>query len=174
MEINLIKELILKQYHFNLKFAEQLVVDIPQGLMSKRAGDGLENHPSFTLGHLVTVSAMTAEDLGGNYEVPEGWKNLFQRKGPGDPRMPELDSLLYPSKENLLDELKKQHLKVAEALKSVDDEFLLNSCKWRFEKFFPTILDLVIFMCISHESMHLSQVSAWRRAIGLSSALAAL
>jgi len=174
MEVNPAKELIVKQYHFNLKFAEKLVEDIPPELMTKSGGAGLENHPSFTLGHLVTASAMTSEDLGGTYEVPDGWKNLFQRKGPGDPRKPELDSLLYPSKEKLLSELNKQHEKVVEGLKAADDEFLLSSCKWRFDQFFPTILDLVTFMCISHESMHLSQLSAWRRAMGMSSALAAL
>lgn len=174
MEIKLIKELILKQYHFNLKFAEQLVNDIPPDLMSKHAGNGLENHPSFTLGHLATASAMTAEDLGSSYEVPHGWKKLFQREGPGDPRLPDPDSAVYPSKKMLLDELKKQHEKVIDALNHADDEFLLNSCKWRFDTFFPTILDLATFMCISHESMHLSQLSAWRRAMGFPSALATL
>lgn len=174
MEINLIKELILKQYHFNMQFAERLVEDIPQELMSKQAGDGLENHPSFTLGHLATASAMTAEDLGSTYVIPDGWKNLFQRKGPGDPRKPDPDAASYPSKKMLLDELKRQHQKVIEALTLADDAFLLNSCKWRFDTFFPTILDLATFMCISHESMHLSQLSAWRRAMGFPSALARL
>lgn len=174
MEINLIKELLQKQYQFNLKFAERLVIDIPQDLMSKSAGNGLENHPSFTLGHLVTASAMTTEDLGGTYEVPDGWKDLFQRNGPGDPRKPELNELLYPDKKLLLLELKFQHEKVVAALNNASDDFLLNDCKWRFDQFFPTVLDLVTFMCVSHESMHLSQLSAWRRAMGFSSALAAL
>ena len=174
MEIKLIKDLIRKQYQFNLKFAERLVSDVPQEKMSKPAGDGLENHPSFTLGHLTTASAMTVEDLGGIYDVPDGWKDLFQRKGPGDPRKPDLDESLYPAKDLLLQELRRQHELVISELENVNDDFLLNSCKWRFEHFFPTLLDLVTFMCVSHEIMHLSQLSAWRRAMGYSSALAAL
>jgi len=174
MELNLIKELILKQYQFNLKFAEKLVDDIPQELMSRHIGDGLENHPSFTIGHLATASAMMVEDLGRSYEVPEGWKKIFERSGPGDPRKPETDSSAYPSKDLLIHELKNQHEKVAAALMFANKDFLMSNCKWRFDKFFPTVLDLTAFMCISHESMHLSQLSAWRRAMGFSSALAGL
>ncbi len=168
------KELILKQYQFNLTFAAKLVEDVPQKLMSIEAGKGLENHPSFTLGHLATASAMTVEDLGGVYEVPEGWKDLFQRKGPGDPRQPSKDLSLYPSKEILLAELKHQHLKVEAIFEHADEKIFLSPFGWRFKSYFPTTLDLVAFMCISHQSMHLSQLSAWRRAMGLPSALAAL
>lgn len=174
MEIQLIKDLIRKQYQFNLTFAERLVSDVPQDKMSKAAGEGLENHPSFTLGHLATASAMTVEDLGGSYDVPEGWKNLFQRKGPGDPRKPDLDESLYPHKELLLAELKKQHELVKVTLQNAGNDFLMGPCKWRFHQYFPTLLDLVTFMCVSHESMHLSQLSAWRRAMGFPSALATL
>ena len=46
--------------------------------------------------------------------------------------------------------------------------------KWRFSEYMPTMLDLITFMCINHEAMHLSQLAAWRRAMGLPSALASL
>jgi hypothetical protein len=174
MELQFIKNTVLKQYHFNLKYAEKLVDDIPENLMTKSGGDGLENHPAFTLGHLATASSMTVEDLGGLYKVPEGWKQLFQRKGPGDPRKPDPDVALYPSKNILLEELNIQHERVIEQFKNAPEFFLLNNCKWRFEKYFPSVLDLVVFMCLSHECMHLSQLSAWRRAMKFSSALAEL
>jgi hypothetical protein len=167
-------EIILKQYRFNIDFAEKSVADIPQEMMSENKGHGLENHPSFTLGHLAIASAMTVEDLGGTYHVPEGWHELFARKGPGDPRLPDPDLNVYPSKEILLRELKEQHLRVEIMLKSMDDAALMKSFSWRFNNYFPTLLDLVTFMCISHESMHLSQLSAWRRAMGFPSALALL
>ena len=43
--------------------------------------------------------------------------------------------------------------------------------QWRFTKHMPALLDIVVFMCINHEAMHLGQLSAWRRAMGLPSAL---
>lgn len=174
MELSFIKENILKQYHFNLDFAVKSVEDVPQELMCIVPFKGLENHPAFTLGHLVTASAMTVDDLGGKSNIPERWNDLFVRNGPGDPRMPNEDSTLYPLKKTLLEELRRQHQQVETALKNSTDNFLLSPMKWRFNKYFPTTLDLVTFMCISHESMHLSQLSAWRRAMSLPSALAAL
>jgi hypothetical protein len=173
MDLKIAIETVLKQYHFNLHYAEKLVADVPPELMSKSAGAGLENHPSFTLGHLATASAMTVEDLGGTYEVPGGWKELFQRKGPGDPRKPA-EGVVYPPKNSLLSQLKLQHSKVETALMHADQGFLNAPFKWRFNQYFPTTFDLVAFMCISHEIMHLSQLSAWRRAKGLPSALAAM
>ena len=174
MDLQAAKEIILKHYRFNLAFAEKLVDDIPQEMMSRSGGKGLENHPSFTLGHLATASAMTVEDLGGCYEVPDGWHDLFVRKGPGDPRIPSEEAMLYPLKAILLEEFRHQHLKTELMLMKSDDTILLAPIKWRFNTFFPTALDLVMFMCIGHESMHLAQLSAWRRGMGFPSALAIL
>jgi hypothetical protein len=50
--------------------------------------NGLVNHPAFTLGHLISGSALLAEDLGAVFEMPDHWADLFLRKGPGDPRKP--------------------------------------------------------------------------------------
>src|SRR4051812_5815596 len=98
MDLDFVKELVMRQYRFNLAYAEKLVEDIPPALMCTQPVNGLENHPAFTLGHLVTASAMTVEDMGGLYEVPDGWSELFVRKGPGDPRKPTEGSALFPSK----------------------------------------------------------------------------
>ncbi|MBL0138208.1 MAG: hypothetical protein IPP86_06710 [Bacteroidetes bacterium] len=38
---------------------------------------GLENHPAFTLGHLVSKALYWREDLGDSFEMPEKWKELF-------------------------------------------------------------------------------------------------
>jgi len=70
MDLSSANEIILKQYQFNPEHANKLVAEIPLEQKSKSAGPGLENHPSFTLEHLVTASAITGEDLGMKYEVP--------------------------------------------------------------------------------------------------------
>ena len=168
------KEMIIASYRFNLLYAEQLVIDVAEDLMTKAGTKALEKHPAFTLGHLVTASAMTSRYLGGPYEIPEGWEELFKRKGPGDPRTPSLDSNAYPSKELLLQELKKQHLLVANLISNMKEEQFEEPAKWRFAQYMPTLGDLIHFMCINHESMHLGQLAAWRRAQGLPSALARL
>lgn len=167
-------ENILRQYDFNLKYAKALVQDLSDDQMTTTPSNGLENHPAFTLGHLISGSAGLAEDLGAKFEMPDKWADLFLRKGPGDPRKPDPDKNKYPSKEMLLKELEDQHAKVRLRLVNIDIIELNKPVKWRFNTYMPTLLDLVVFMCINHEAMHLGQLAAWRRAMGLSSALATL
>lgn len=163
-------EPIIKQFDFNLAFANKLVEDVGEEQMTVIPSKGLENHPAFTLGHLASGSAMMVEDLGGEFILPEGWRELFLRKGPGDPRQPLLDEK-YPLKNELLVELEKQHNEVKSLLLVVTSEQLAAPIQWRFGRFMPTLLDAVLFMCVNHEAMHLSQLSAWRRAMNLPTAL---
>lgn len=165
------KEIILKSYAFNLKYAEKLVEVIPEDLMTNVPSKGFENHAAFTLGHLISASALTSKYLDGPYEMKPAWENLFKRKGPGDPTLPNTDSELYPKKEELLMELTKQHKIVETIIKNLDEIKFSEQCNWRFKTYFPTIGDLLYFMCITHESMHLGQLAGWRRALDYTSAL---
>ena len=167
-------ENIIKQYDFNLQYAKALVLDLSDDQMTTIPSNGLENHPAWTLGHLIAGSAGLAEDLGAKFEMPGNWADLFLRKGPGDPRKPDLDKSKYPSKILLLTELESQHNKVIKLLTGLNNIDLDKKIKWRFSNYMPTLADLIIFMCINHEAMHLGQLAAWRRAMNLTSALAGL
>lgn len=163
-----------RQLDFNLAFSEMLVSDLSEEQMTTIPFLGFENHPSFTLGHLVTGTALMIEDLGGALHIPVGWSELFLRRGPGDPRLPASESRLYPKKEILLNELRNQHEELKKIISSYDIKQFDESIKWRFSVYMPTVLDLTLFMCVNHEAMHLGQLSAWRRAMKLPSALALL
>lgn len=165
---------LLNLYNFNLQYAHQLVADIPENLMTFSPSKGLENHPAWTLGHLVMGSARVAKTLDLGWDVPPNWKELFDRNGPGDPRIPLEDIGQYPSKIELLAELTRQHKRVANALILLEHVDLNKPVEWRFFKILPTIGDVIGFMCITHEAMHLSQLAAWRRAMNLPSALGAM
>jgi hypothetical protein len=168
------KVTLINLYNFNLLYAKELVRDVEDNSMAVSPGNGLENHPAFTLGHLISAAAMTSEELGGPYEFNTEWEELFRRNGPGDPRKPATGSDLYPHKDELLSELTRQHEIVAKLIRGLDDERFTEPAEWRFDKYFPTFGDLIYFMCITHEAMHLSQLASWRRAMGLPSALAKL
>lgn len=165
---------IINQYDFNLLYAKKLVEDVNDDQMTIMPSIGLENHPAWTIGHLVSGSALIAEDLGAKFEMPDNWADLFLRNGPGDPRKPDPDKSKYPSKELLLNELEHQHKKVKELLKKIDADKLNENTKWRFGDYMRTLLDVIHFMCINHEASHLGQLAAWRRAMNLPSALGAL
>jgi uncharacterized damage-inducible protein DinB len=162
---------IIRQYDFNLEYARILVKDLTKEQMTTVPGPGLVNHPAFTLGHLISGSAGMAEDLGGHFEMTEQWKELFLRKGPGDPRLPDPDAEKYPAKSQLLKELDSQHERVKFWLRKKTRKQLMEPVQWRFSSHMPTLLDLTVFMCINHEAMHLGQLAAWRRAMGLKSVL---
>lgn len=174
MNSNLLKDTIIKSYGFNLRYALILVEDIDNEIMSKTPCKGLENHASFTLGHLVSASALISKYLNGPYDINPEWEELFRRKGPGDPKLPETDSSLYPHKNELLDGLTEQHKIVEELIIDLEEEGFHEQTKWRFDKYFPKMGDLLYFMCVTHESMHLGQLAAWRRGMGFDSALGKL
>ncbi|MCB0760051.1 MAG: DinB family protein [Flavobacteriales bacterium] len=165
------KEAIIHQYDFNLAYARELIFDVSDEQMTVIPAIGLENHPAFTLGHLVAGSADLNRDLGGEFSIPEGWDALFVRVGPGDPRLPNLDRD-YPSKVELLEELHRQHERVKNHLRLASENELAQPITWRFSTYMPTLGEVVMFMCVNHEAMHLGQLAAWRRAMGFNSALA--
>ena len=165
---------LLVSYRFNLRYARQLVEGVSRELLYRSFGEGIENHPGFTLGHLSVAAALTVEDLGGLYDVPAGWDELFRRTGPGDPRRSCEHTEGVPTKEMLLSELSRLHSDVEARLIGLTNEDWSKPTQWRLSEYYPTQGDLLTFMCITHEAMHLGQVAAWRRAAGLDSALAAL
>jgi hypothetical protein len=168
------KEILINSYEFNLKYAFELVRDLDDSQMTHSPCKGFENHPSFTLGHLVTAAALTAKYLGGPFKLEPNWEDLFRRKGPGDPRLPESNAADYPKKDELLAELSNQHQMVEFLIVDLDEKRFKEPAHWRFSDHMPTLGDLLFFICISHENMHLGQLAAWRRAMELPSALAKL
>jgi hypothetical protein len=168
------RELVIRAYFFNLNYAKDLVDDLSDEQIYKSPGPGLENNPGFTLGHLVIASAMVADSLGKNYDVPLGWDEFFGRTGPGDPRLPISKSADLPSINTLVKELERQHGIVEDGIRQFDAKHFEQPVEWRFNRYFPTVGDMVAFMCITHEAMHLSQAAAWRRAYGFESSLARL
>lgn len=167
----ILKDNLQRSLDFNIKYAVELIRDIPEHLIHQGAGPGLENHPSFTLGHLVTALGLMIKYLGKDYEVPQGWDELFRRNGPGDPRLPETDGSKYPEISETMNLLRAKTEELKSLIASMSYEDLTKEVSWRFSAHFSTLADLLYFMCIQHSAMHLGQLAAWRRALGFSSAL---
>ena len=165
----------LRSYAWNLLYAEALVADLSEEEWTSAGGAGLENHPAWIIGHLVSGADMLAASLGLERELSPEWRELFDRRGPGDPRLPHDAAGDYPSREELLAELRRQHDRVTTAWRDAAREGRLDApLEWRFGKDLPTVGDMAVFMAVTHEVMHLGQIACWRRARGLPSALASL
>jgi len=169
----------LRLYAWNLKYAAALVGDLTDVQCTEPGGPGLENHPAWTIGHLVTGSDMLAEDLGLERELSKEWRELFERRGPGDPRVPDPARDAYPPMTTLLAELERQHARVELAWRTRLDARgesteLDVPIEWRFGDMLPSLGDATMFLAVTHEAMHLGQLASWRRARGLPSALNSL
>jgi uncharacterized damage-inducible protein DinB len=165
---------IIRQLEFNFAYAKRAVEDVPESQMAIKPSAGLDNHPAFTIGHLATAYANLMNNLTGEFILADGFKEIFLRTGPGDPTLPNPDAAAYPSKEKMLAEMDNQHKRLINYLLQIDEKKLNEKFDWRFSAYFPTYRDRILFLCVNHYAMHLGQLAAWRRAMGMSSALASL
>jgi hypothetical protein len=163
-------ELMARILDFNLAYANLLVRDLDESQMSRSGGPGVENHPAFTLGHLVLAAARTRTMLGAEMDVPAGWDLMFDREGPGDRRLPFVGE--YPTREELTRELGRQTELLKASLAGATDEQLADGVVWRYSDRLPSTRDAAGFMTMTHAAIHLGQLAAWRRAMGLKAALA--
>ncbi len=163
---------IINQLNFNRKYLEQLISDVPEDQMHINPSRGLENHPAFALGHLITAYANLYSNLTGEYILATGFKEIFLRNGPGDPTLPNEDTSVYPTKAAMLAELEVQHNRMVNYLQHISTEKLAEKFEWRLGAHFPTYGDRIMFLCTNHYAMHNGQLASWRRAMGMDSALA--
>lgn len=173
-------DLTMPALRMNGSFATQLLHDLDEAAMDAVPGAGHENTPRFTVGHLCMASALTVWVLGHPeasresmaLDVPDGYADLFQRMGPADRRLPSsVPGVTPPSRDALLAELSRQHDRVENALAEVTDDVLNRRLTWKLSHHLPRIADIVMFQCL-HETLHLGQLAAWRRAMGLPAAMA--
>ncbi|NBV64822.1 MAG: DinB family protein [Planctomycetes bacterium] len=77
----------------------------------------------------------------------------------------------YPGKEAIMKRYVERYTVVASALDAADDAVFTkpNPMGGRMTEMLPTMGAAVMFLCGSHMQMHLGQVSAWRRAMGMGS-----
>lgn len=154
-------------------YAKRLLEGVKAEHFARLASPGGEcvqsNHAAFIFGHLSLYPsralAVLECDAGGS-KVPDGWEELFR---PGAECRDDPDGSIYPPMERLtaffFDASALAHNAVAEA----DDAALTaaNPAEGRMREIFPTVGAMLGFYLGGHVQMHLGQMSAWRRAMGL-------
>lgn len=159
------KNHILHTYGFNLVYARMLVRDVSDEQMCAQPAPAM-NHAAWVLGHLASTCDFMGSLVGVQHAGPAEWKELFS----GGTK-PVCEAGRYPRKEALVLALEEGHARVAGAFERAQPELLSQPTPVeRMRPRFPTIGDLVVFGMTSHEALHLGQLSAWRRALGLPSA----
>ena len=146
-----------------LRTLQGLVADLSDEQFVLRPGGNM-NHPAWILGHVAMYHPVTVQLLAG--EPVDDPKNdrLFGFAGVG----PIDDIKEYGSKQAMVSRFEEGHETVAEALLSAKPQALKQPPSLeRWAKMYPTVEFMLPDLLIFHESMHIGQISIWRRAAGL-------
>lgn len=153
-------------------YAERLLVGVtPQQFARTPVSNGKlvqTNHPAWVYGHLALYPAKIAAMVGldaAKLATPANFEELFKD---ATESKDDAKGTIYPAMESITGTFFKTHDALFEVLGGVDDGRLMAATtdeKARVR--FPHVGGRVLFMCNNHVAMHLGQVSAWRRFMGL-------
>jgi DinB superfamily len=153
---------ILRSWRHQREYALRLVADLSDDdMVSQPVAGVVMNHPAWVLCHLSPYPPVLAAILRGEpFEDP--LNNPFGR---GSRPLP--DRAAYPPKAEIVGAFLRGHDDLEEALKvaaPADFDAPIPLARWRER--FPLVGDAVVHLALHHESAHLGQISAWRRAGG--------
>jgi len=147
----------------NAAYALRLVADLPPAqLIAQPIPARPLNHPAWIFSHLnlyaaIAVSLCRAEHFDDPAEHPHGQKSE-----------PLPDPAAYEPLPQLTATWQTLHDRGETALAAATDAMLAATNpldRWR--TIHPTVGDMLVTLMVKHESGHLGQLSAWRRAMGL-------
>lgn len=148
-----------------MRYALALLHDLTDAQMLLRPGDNM-NHPSWILGHIclyhpIVPALLRGESFGDPADDP-----LFGFRVQG----PHSDPAVYGSKEAQIHRFVDGHETVSQALLSATPEQLSRPPSLpRWSESYPTVEFMLPDLLLHHESLHIGQLSIWRRAAGLPS-----
>lgn len=156
-------ESILARWRHQRAYAERLVAGLDDGQMLAQPVRGVVmNHPAWVLSHLSAYPPILA--------------GMLRREAVEDPidhphgrnSQPTADPADYLPPAELVAHYLRTHDEAAGALCEADEAVF---GEWpsveRWRERFPTLHDVIVHLMVHHESVHLGQLSAWRRAMGL-------
>ena len=145
------------------RYALNLLEDLSDEQMVLRPGGNM-NHPAWILGHLCIYHPIVPALLNGEPFDDPAEDSLFGFRGRG----PQVDPVVYGSKQAQVDRYVEGHETVAQALLNATvDQLQRAPSLARWSKMFPSVEFMLPDLLLHHESIHIGQLSIWRRAAGL-------
>ena len=176
-EINLpvIGQIIADSARLGLGYSERLLKDVGPDQFARlaRIGDSTiqSNHPAFIFGHLSLYACRVVQELGkeaGAITPSESYMRLFSKDATciDDP-----DGTTYPPMQEIVERFFTGYQKAIETVERADDaSFTRENPNEAMRGKFSTVGSMHAFYLGGHVSLHLGQLSAWRRAMGLGAA----
>ncbi|QDS90617.1 hypothetical protein EC9_48310 [Rosistilla ulvae] len=173
---NFIGNMIADSLSRGINYADSLVKDLPADQFARFApgkeGPIVSNHPAFIVGHLSIYAPRVVDQLGQDataYQPTEAENALFS---PAAKCQDDPNGLIYPGKEVLLDRFTTVYQAALTTLRNAtDDQFMVpNPAEGRLRELFPTLGGMHAFYTGGHFMLHMGQLSAWRRMMGMAPA----
>jgi hypothetical protein len=154
---------ILITWTRNRAYALRLVGDLSDLQMTGQPVPGATlNHPAWILSHL-NVYAPIAAALARGDSFADPIDHRYGQKS-----TVRNDPAEYLPRAELLAQFERHHDEAERAIATADEAVLMQPNpleRWR--AMHPRRLDMLVTLTVKHESMHLGQLSAWRRAMNL-------
>ena len=167
---NLIGGMIAASTRLGLGYADRLMSGLTNENYARfaKSGEGVieSNHPAFVCGHLSLYPPVILQQLGfAAQPIPDGFESVFSKDATcvDDP-----NGTIYPPMDLITETLYTGYRTVVDALdKSDDGLFADENPNEAMRSRFPTKGAALGFYVGGHFMMHMGQLSAWRRAMGM-------
>lgn len=147
----------------NAEYGARLVGDLaPEQWVAQPVPGRMMNHPAWVFAHLNLYAGIAVQLARGEpFEDPA--EHRFGQKS--EPLI-TLDG--YDGPERMLSEWRELHALGAAALATATEAVTgADNPLPRWRALHPTVGDMLVTLMVKHESAHLGQLSAWRRAMGM-------
>ena len=152
----------IKVNQFLMTYCQLLTADIAEERMTEQPLPDV-NHPAWILGHLAFSADVAVGLLSGEKTMSADWLELFK---PGSVLRAARDE--YAAKAELLKAVEANFQRARDFATFASVEQLGRpNANPRMKEALPTVKNAVSFLLTGHLGIHLGQLSAWRRMIGM-------
>lgn len=158
-----------------MAYSERLLAGIPAEQFGKFAdfGDRVveSNHPAFILGHLSLYPCRVVVDLGKDATAVTPSDNFVKLFNKEAKCVHDADGTIYPAMEEIVKAFRLAYERATEVLDAASDSaFQTPNSNEAMRAKFPTTGAMHTFYMGGHFMVHMGQLSAWRRMMGLGAA----
>ncbi len=159
----------------SIGYADRLKAGLTHETFARFASPGgcvvESNHPSFVYGHLSLYPVRIVTELGAEASAIVPSDRFQEVYSPSVQCEDDPEGTLYPPMDAVMSAFFDNYALAMTTLRETPDEkFAAANSLDRMKERFPTIGAMHNFYCGGHIMMHLGQLSAWRRMMGLAAA----
>ncbi len=146
---------------FLIQYCRRLVGDLADEQLAEQPVAGI-NHPAWLLGHLAWTADRALDVLGAPALLPAEWAALFGRGStPSTSRRLHIQGRIGARRRAGISAIE------GDARSASSEQLSRPTAVALARETLPTATELVAFLLSGHMGIHLGQLSAWRRLIGL-------